>query len=42
MDGCLKIHNAVSTTITSPVFSKKSANFRVFTVKCSSDGALSG
>ncbi|KAH0706906.1 hypothetical protein KY289_011982 [Solanum tuberosum] len=42
MDCCLRIHNAVSTTITSPVFLKKSANFRVFTVKCSSDGALSG
>ncbi|KAK4727681.1 hypothetical protein R3W88_032598 [Solanum pinnatisectum] len=39
MDCCLRIHNA---TITSPIFSKKSANFRVFTVKCSSDGALSG
>ncbi|MCE3215437.1 hypothetical protein HAX54_002382 [Datura stramonium] len=48
MDCAARTHNAVSTaTITSALFSKSSANYRVFTVKCSSknlssDGAPSG
>ncbi|OIT29478.1 PREDICTED: carbamoyl-phosphate synthase small chain, chloroplastic [Nicotiana attenuata] len=48
MDCSIRIQNPLSTTITSALFSnKKSANFRVFTVRCSSktlssDGAPSG